>query len=283
MAAAEQAGLKDKLAAEVWLAHLIKRDRAFLFANPQHGLDKKTEQEFLSGVQALIEGKPLSQLTGIKEFYGLEFQVTEDVLIPRPESELLVDLVVDFLKSHSYGGKLNIADIGTGSGCILLAVLKTLGFGQGFGVEISERALVVAQKNADRLHLRERVTWSKGGLLEPLPENVDIIMANLPYIGREKFNFIAANVARYEPEEALFGGSDGLDLYREMFRQLQQKKWRPDLLVGEFGFGQQQEMEKILADNFAEAEFQVREDLAGIPRVFVVKWSGRKMNNGKIL
>jgi release factor glutamine methyltransferase len=110
-------------------------------------------------------------------------------------------------------------------------------------------------------------------LLEPLIHPVQIIVANLPYIGRERFNFVADNVARFEPEMALYGGADGLDLYRQMFEQLMEKDWRVDLLVGEFGFGQEEEMTRLLEFYFDGYDYRVIPDLAGIPRVFVVEFA----------
>jgi release factor glutamine methyltransferase len=273
---AKEMGLSDRLAAEVWLAHLIVKDRAFIFANEDLELDTKTVQQFLEGVQEMAAGRPLSQLTGYKEFYGLDFLVNEKVLIPRPESELLVDLVRQFLNTHSYGGKLLIADIGTGSGCILLAILKSLGFGKGIGVEISGEALKVAKENAVRLGLLEQVTWLEGDLLDSLDQPVNIMVANLPYIGRKTFHYIADNVARYEPEVALYGGDDGLDLYRKLFEQINGKSWQPDFLAGEFGFGQQEAMEKLLEQYFGSQKWKVIPDLAGIPRVFVVEFGSPK-------
>ncbi len=272
----QELGLQDQLAAEVWLAFLLEKDRAFLFAHPDIELSTKVEQRFLQGVQEMASGKPLSQLTGLKEFYGIEFRVNEKVLIPRPESELLVDLVREFLNTHSYGGKLLLADIGTGSGCILLSILKSLGYGKGIGVEISADALEVARENSEQLGLSDRVTWLQGSLLQPLEVPAQIIVANLPYIGRERFNFVAENVARFEPEVALYGGDDGLDLYRQLFTQIIEKSWRPDFLAGEFGFGQQEEMEETLEQYFYQYQWKVIPDLAGIPRVFVVEFGSPK-------
>ncbi len=268
----KEIGLTDRLAAEVWLAELLEKDRAFLFAYPGHRVSPAITEKFLTGVQEMAAGKPLAQLTGHKEFYGLDFRVNGDVLIPRPESELLVELVKEYLDGHGYGGRLVVADVGTGSGCILLAILKTLGFGRGIGLEISGKALEVARKNAENLGLADKVTWLESDLLSGLTEPVQVMVANLPYIGKDRFHFIAENVAKHEPEVALYGGSDGLELYRKMFAQLKKKHWKPDFLAGEFGFGQQEEMEKILKKYFRGHDYRVIPDLAGIPRVFVVEF-----------
>lgn len=273
LAEARRRGLRDVLAVELWLGYLLNMDKTALFSRSEEEVSTEIELHFWQGIEQIMEGKPVGQLIGTREFYGLDFFVDENVLIPRPESEMLVDLAKNFIQKNLDGKELKVADIGTGSGCILLALLKTCPQLRGIGVEVSEKALMVARENAEKLQLSERVTFLQGNLLEPLIEPCQIILANLPYIGRKRFNFVAENVAKFEPEVALFGGDDGLDLYREMFAQLQAKPWKPDLLAGEFGFGQEETMRGVLAENFAEDSFEIIPDLAGIPRVFVVNFA----------
>lgn len=266
----KEQGFQDNLSMEVWLAFLLGEDRLFLFKNASQELTTKIEQAYWQGIAEMSQGRPLAQLTGGKEFYGLNFIVDENVLIPRPESELLVDLAKDFIENNFPDEEVLIADIGTGSGAILLALLKNLPKVQGVGTEISSAALAVARANAKELELEGRVEWLEGDLLEKLDRPCQVMVANLPYIGRDTFHFIAENVARYEPEVALYGGSDGLELYRRMFMQLTQKSWFPDLVLGEFGFGQQEMMEQLLNEYFSEKKATIIPDLAGIPRVFVI-------------
>lgn len=263
----------EKLAAEVWLGYLLGENSAWLFAHQDEPIDHNITEKFYLGMREILNGRPVAQLIGLKEFYGLPFIIDENVLIPRPESELLVDLTKKFIQKKYPTDQVTVADIGTGSGCILLTILKEIPTTLGIGIEVSDQALQIAQKNAVSLGLEKRVKLIQGNLLEPLEQQCEIIVTNLPYIGRDKFHFIADNVARYEPEVALFGGSDGLDLYREMFEQLKQKSWSPALLIGEFGFGQEELMREILQKYFADQKFEIIPDLAGIPRVFVVNFA----------
>lgn len=269
----KQRKLIDPLAAELWLGFLLGMHKEKLFTEAKLEVKDELVEQFWAGVNQIREGRPVEQLIGYKEFYGLPFVVNEHVLIPRPESEMLVDLAKQFIQQKMNGREVRVADIGTGSGAILLALLKVCPEVKGIGVEISAEALQVAEKNAEALDLVNRVELFEGNLLEPIESECQIIMANLPYIGTEKFNFVADNVARYEPEVALFGGSDGLDLYREMFDQLKQKSWRPRLMAGEFGFGQEEAMTRLLEQYFAAEKFAIIPDLAGIPRVFVINFA----------
>lgn len=273
LAEARRRGLRDVLAGELWLGYLLNMNKTALFSRSKQEVSAEMELRFWQGLEQIMEGRPVGQLIGTREFYGLDFLVDENVLIPRPESEMLVDLARNFIQKNLAEREVRVADIGTGSGCILLALLKTCSEVTGIGVEVSEEALVVARKNAEKLQLSERVNFLQGNLLDPLAEPCEIILANLPYIGRERFNFVAENVAKFEPEVALFGGADGLDLYREMFGQLKAKSWKPRLLAGEFGFGQEETMRGVLAENFSEDSFEIIPDLAGIPRVFVVNFA----------
>ncbi|MCC6643444.1 peptide chain release factor N(5)-glutamine methyltransferase [Candidatus Peregrinibacteria bacterium] len=265
----------DNLAIEVWLAECVGKDKTYLFINGEIEVDGEVEQRYWQGVNRLMAGEPLAQLIGYKEFYGIKFQVNADVLIPRPESELLVDLSRKFIQENCQNlAEIRVIDVGTGSGCILLSLAVVENQVKGLGLEISEEALKVARTNLEFLKIEERVNLKKSDLLQEAADfPADIILANLPYIGTEKFNFVANDVEKYEPAVALFGGSDGLDLYRKMFDQLQKFPWKPRLMIGEFGFGQAEIMETVLKEKFPEAiAMEIINDLAGIPRVFVLKW-----------
>lgn len=269
--AGDCAGL-SRLTLEVWLAWVLEEDRIFLLKNPQKELSEDQEVRFWSGVDQLIDGRPLAQLVGFKEFYGLEFEVNENVLIPRPESELLVEIAKNFIDNlpGRENRRIRVLDVGTGSGAILLSVLKHCNSCFGVGTDISKSALEIASRNVRKHALDTRTSFICGHLIENVDEECDVVLANLPYIGTEKYNFVSENVAKYEPEIALYGGKDGLDLYRELFDMLRKKKWTPALLVGEFGFGQADDMESLLFKYYRTDGFEIIPDLAGIPRVFVV-------------
>lgn len=259
----------DVLAVEVWLAEIIGKSKEFVFINHDFEIGEELVQKFFWGIEALIKGKPLSQLIGYKEFYGLKFLVNEQVLIPRPESELIVDLAKEFIENKNLI-KPRVIDVGTGSGCILLALKSICPEISATGVDISVEALKVAKLNSEKLCLPAE--FYESDLLKGVDDNFEIILTNLPYIGTERFNFVAHDVAEFEPAVALFGGNDGLVLYRALFEQLNLKSWKPSLLAGEFGFGQSDLMEEILASYFPGKKWKIIPDLAGIPRVFVIEF-----------
>lgn len=266
--------ISDYLAIEVWLAQVLGKSKEFLFLNPDLELSLEEVEKVMEGLEKLSAGLPLAYLTGVKEFYGLGLQVTADVLIPRPESEQIVDLVKEIVEKENWGeGDLKVLDIGTGSGNIILAIVDQLKNVEGVGIDKSTAAIEIARQNAENLMLKERVKFVEGDLLAGVEENFPIIVANLPYIGTEKYNFVAKDTLQNEPHLALFGGSDGLDLYRKMFGQIVKLPHKPKYLLGEFGFGQAELMEEILKEYFQPigAEWQILNDLAGIPRIFKLK------------
>lgn len=260
---------EDFLAIEVLLAEVIGKTKEFLFINNDLEVSDELSKKFLVGVKNLQRGKPLAQLIGYKEFYGLKFIINDNVLIPRPESELIVDLAKEFIVNNKLINP-RVIDIGTGSGCILLALKSIVPGISAYGVDVSSDALKIAKLNSEKLSLSAQ--FHQSDLMEAVEESFDIILTNLPYIGTERFNFVAHDVAEFEPSVALFGGNDGLVLYRRLFEQLNSKAWKPSFLAGEFGFGQSDLMAEILESYFSGRKWQIIPDLAGIPRVFVVEF-----------
>ncbi len=265
-------GQYNALEIDLWLAHVLRQNRQWVFMNSDAEISEELHREFVHGVELLKTGKPLAQMTEVKEFYGLEFKVDEHVLIPRPETELIVDMAKEFIQKNTSLIRPRVLDVGTGSGCIILALASVIPDMVGVGVDMSEEALVVAQGNAVRLGLDGRVDLKRGDLLAGIDESFDVLLANLPYIGTKRFNYVDKNVSDFEPDMALFAGDDGLDLYRKMFKQLSEFSWRPRIMIGEFGFGQEEEMCKLLEQSFA-SHYEIIDDLAGIPRVFVVNFN----------
>lgn len=259
----------DILAVEVWLAHVIGKSSEFLFINNDFEVGEELVEKFFLGVENLLRGKPLAQLVGYREFYGLRFLVDDKVLIPRPESELIVDLAKQFIENKKFANP-RVIDVGTGSGCILLALKNVCPQVLATGIDISQEALKIAELNSKELGLP--ANFYQCDLIEKVNDSFDIMITNLPYIGTERFNFVAHDVAEFEPAVALFGGNDGLVLYRKLFEQLNLKSWKPSFLAGEFGFGQSDLMEEILASYFPGKKWKIIPDLAGIPRVFVIEF-----------
>lgn len=228
-------------------------------------------------VDEVAGGKPVAYITHSREFYGLDFYVDERVLIPRPETEMVVEEALGFLKenvSKFTGRDAVILDIGTGSLCITAAILKNFENAFAYAVDVSDSALEVAAMNREYHGLETRCQIFQSDLLSNVEETkFDVIVANLPYVGGGEGNLLDKNVEDFEPGSALFGGSDGLELYKKLIQEIIEKKVEFDLLVCEFGFGQAASVCELLSKNFDQAGFkrEIKKDLAGIPRVFVVK------------
>lgn len=265
--------IESNIAIDALLKFILQKDDIFLIAYPEFEIAEKLAENFFILLQKFKQGFPLAYLTNKKEFYGFEFYVNENVLIPRPESEMIVELTNKFVQKSELSSPVKVLDIGTGSGNILLSILKSIPESVGLGIDISEPALEVAFQNAQNLGLieKDRVSFLQNSLLQGFEKNnFDIITANLPYIGTKRYNFVAEDVMAYEPHLALFAGEDGLDLYRQLFEQLASFDWKPKLLLGEFGAGQSELIEQELVKFFPQAKFQILKDYALIDRVFMV-------------
>lgn len=264
----EEIDHNDVLGVELLLAHVLGVERAYLLAHPEHLLNTDTEQCFRSLYTRLRKGEPVAHLIGTKEFFGLEFQVNRSVLIPRPETEILVEEVIKFADKES---GLRVLDVGTGSGAIAIALAKHLPNATVVATDVSHDAIEVARTNAEKHGVD--VAFHVSDLLEEVKGSFDVIVANLPYIGEEKFRFVSKETEQYEPSVALFGGVDGLELYRRLFRQLTVLDWRPRLLLGEFGFAQADSMREALNNFFEQEDWRIKKDYASIDRVFMVRFS----------
>jgi len=204
---------------EIILANILRKDRSFLNAHPETKLAKHLESEFELKCKRRLAGEPLSYVLGSKEFYGLKFYVDKNVLIPRPETEDLVERVIKYAKDK----EVNIADVGTGSGCIAVSLAKNLPLASIFATDIDERALRVAKRNAKLHHMESRINFSLGNLLSSIEANLDIIVANLPYIKTEKLAALEPEIKDWEPRRALDGGADGMSLYNQLFQTAPKK------------------------------------------------------------
>ncbi len=268
--AVERAGRTPEniLAAEILLAFCLNVEKEDLFMEPGLEVGSDAEMKFFELFERFFMGEPVAYLTGKKEFYGLDFYVDENVLIPRPETELLVEQILKLLPDKS--AEVNILDVGTGCGCIAVALAKRLNNALITATDISESALAVAAKNAEAHSVGSRIRFAATDLIENIKGPFEIVVANLPYIGEKKFNFVSRSTEKYEPHVALFGGDDGLRLYERLFSQLNSKKWKPDFLLGEFGFLQGDEMRMLLQKHFGGARREILKDYALIERVFMV-------------
>lgn len=269
--------LQSRLEAEVLLGYFLKKRREELFMFPEMDVPQDVFAEYQQALVRVIDGYPIAYITHEKEFYGLDFYVDERVLVPRPETEMLVDEVIRLnkkivhkLKDDGVGSSVRIADIGTGSGCIALSLAKNILNSRITAVDISSDALDVAKINADRIGVSGHLVFVEGDLLNTIfDQEFDIIVANLPYIGREKFRFVDKNVEKHEPHLALFGGDNGLELYKKMFQQVSEMPYSPQYIIGEFGFMQAELLTELLNTFFIQ-KYRIVPDLAGIDRMFVV-------------
>jgi release factor glutamine methyltransferase len=296
------------LAAELLLLHALGRNRTWLYAHPEEILSDADAQRFFDLIARRAAGEPTQHLTGKQEFWGLEFEVTPDVLIPRPETEHVIEVALDRLAlrerragrpQKSAGEGLQIADIGTGSGCIAIALAKELPAANFLATDISPAALAVAQRNAQRHAVADRIDFREANLFfllgtqhvapQPgkMPNNApqalresqvtshqsrlfDLIVSNPPYIGRREAPSLPREVRDHEPASALFGGEEGYELYADLIAQSAAQLQPGGILVLELSHNSLRAVQPLLeAKNWTNVG--VTNDLAGIPRVLAAE------------
>ncbi len=260
-----------RLDAQVLLSHTLHIERSALYAYPECLVTPEQEQQFLTLIERRSHGEPVAYLTGHKEFYGLDFLVDKRVLIPRPETELLVEAALKVCRQMLAVGRTPVvADIGTGSGIIpvTLAVLEPR-LPYLYASDISADALEVAYLNCQRHHVEDRVRLLHGDLLAPLPEPVDILTANLPYVGTDEMDELPPDVRAYEPRLALFSGPDGLDLLHRFFTGLHEsrKLVQGAVVLLEIGYRQREPLTRLLHEIWPQARISFTKDYAGWDRV----------------
>ena len=263
-----------RLDAEILLSDLLGFSRVDLYCNFDRPLDPGELAGYRERVKRRASREPAAYIIGTKEFYSLEFKVTPAVLIPRPETEHMVDEAVSLAKTRWPDEELLLADIGAGSGAVAAALASELPAARVLAVDISDEALEVARENIDRLELADRVSLSHGDLLEPVDpdSNRHMITANLPYIPRHGFDDMMPEVRKYEPHLALDGGEDGLDLIRRIIADAPERL-RPDgLLLLEIWPTQGDEIKRLAVDaGFKSA--RILTDLSGKARIAVLDMS----------
>jgi len=296
------------LAAELLFMHALDRDRTSLYAHPEQEISAADAGHFFALIARRATGEPTQHLTGKQEFWGLEFEVTPAVLIPRPETEHLIEVALDRLavrelrsgrKQTLTGEGLQIADIGTGSGCIAIALAKELPGATIYATDISSAALAVALRNADRHSVADRVHFLECSLLDKVSTVVaryivplrsqganselhdspvtshqspllDLIASNPPYIGRREAQTLPREVHDHEPEIALYGGEEGHELYADLITQAGAHLKPGGILVLELGHNSLPAVQPLL-DAPVWANVGVTNDLAGIPRVLAAE------------
>lgn len=215
--------------------------------------------------------EPVAYITGHREFWGLDFEVTRDVLIPRPETELIVEETLALKTSGALGDASSIVDVGTGSGCLAVTLARELPGATIVAIDVSVAALEVARRNAVRHGVAGRLTWHAASLLEPLRAPVDLIVSNPPYVPLRDAPTLAPDVRDYEPGVALFSGQDGLATIRALLVQAVDRVRAGGWLIFEFGFGQAEDITRIVHDAGAWDLLKLRRDLQDIPRTAVLQ------------
>ena len=272
------------LAAELLLLHVLGRDRTWIYAHPEEEVVAQDTTRYFELIGRRAAGVPTQHLTGKQQFWGLEFEVTPDVLIPRPETEHVIEVALDRLAVRELragrpqkndGSGLRIADIGTGSGCIAITLAKELTAATVYATDISKAALDVARRNAGRMGVVDRIQFLESNLLEAFVESqatshesrlFDLIVCNPPYIGRREADSLPIEVREHEPHAALYGGEEGYELYGALIPQAAQRLKPGGLLILELGYNSLPAVEPLL-DRSDWVHVAVTKDLAGIPRV----------------
>lgn len=265
-----RAGLQPQdvaLDAEVLARHVLDCDRATLLTRARDPLPSAFDRLFRALVARRAAREPIAYIVGHREFWGLEFEVTPAVLIPRPETELIIEEVLASLPHRELVRR--IVDVGTGSGCLAITLAVEFPSATVTGTDISADALDVASRNAIRHHTDARVTFLQRDLLDAVEGPADVIVSNPPYVRAGDAAAISPDV-RYEPATALYGGSDGLDIIRRLFKDAARPLAPGGWLVVEFGLGQEEDVREAAGDA-AWTVARIRGDLQGIPRVAVLR------------
>lgn len=210
------------LDAEILLAHVLKKDRAFLFANPEKKISRYQYRQYQKLINRRKKAEPVAYIRHTKEFFGFNFYVDHRVLIPRPETETLVEFVLETLIKQKKAEKLRICDVGTGSGCIAIVLAKKLPAAKIYATDISKKALQVAKINAKKHKVQNQINFFCGDLLKPIPKNIkfDVIVANLPYLTIDQLKVTEKEIQLYEPKIALLAGREELTLYERLLQQI---------------------------------------------------------------
>jgi len=253
-----------RLEAEVLMGFVLGVSRAALLAHPERPLSADEFWRYSEYVHHRASGYPLPYITSTAEFYGLTFNVTPEVLIPRPETEVLVDLARE-------RNPASVIDVGTGSGCIAISLAVHMPATEIAALEISPAALAVAQRNVERHGVADRVKLMVGDILSPRPGPVDMIVSNPPYVLTSEVSALPASIRNYEPLVALDGGTDGLALIRQLLSQAPAVLRPGGCLLVEIGAGQGSSASSLARTVFPDAHIRVHPDLAGLDRVLEVQ------------
>lgn len=264
--------------AEFLLRQVLDWDKAKLIANPGYELSENQEKKFRGYIERRKKHEPVWYITGRIEFYGLDLEVNQNVLIPRPETEFLVEEVThktqDTRNNNQPNSKIKIPkiiEIGTGSGAIALSLANELKT-KIYASDISEEALEIAKRNAKNLGLEKYIEFRQGDLFEPWGgDRFDIVVANLPYIPHEEMSSLALDIHHWEPRIALDGGKEGLDIYEKLLSQVGDYLNENAMMFFEIGIEQGEKIEKLVKKYLPKAKVKIQKDYGNIDRIVIIK------------
>ncbi|MDC1132420.1 peptide chain release factor N(5)-glutamine methyltransferase [Candidatus Pelagibacter sp.] len=234
-----------QLDSEILLSNSIKRDKRYIILNPKKVLNLEQLQNFKSLIERRKKGEPIAYLINKKEFWKYEFFVNKDVLIPRPDTELIIEEV---LKIYSKESHIQVLDIGTGSGCILLSILKERPYFYGTGIDISKKSISISKLNAKQLNLTNKIKFFHSSIDKFKLGKYDLIVSNPPYIEFFNLKYLEKDVFNFEPELALSGGSDGFSKIRKVISKAKNLIKKNGKFILEIGFNQKNKVNKILRE-----------------------------------
>ncbi len=260
-----------RLEAELLLAHALTTDRAHVLARLSDSIDDAANARFSSLLARRLAREPLAYIVGHREFYGIEIACAPGALIPRPETEMLVEIALDEIRTR--GGALRIADVGTGSGAIAIAIAANAPNARITAIDASIDALAIARGNVDRRNVADRIELRAGNLLDNAGV-FDVIVANLPYVSASEWQTLQPEVRDHEPRTALVGGVEGTEAIEQLLHDAPPHLASGGVLAAEMGATQGERLATVARINFPDAEVCVIKDLAGLDRVLVVRTAG---------
>jgi release factor glutamine methyltransferase len=255
-----------RLDAEVLLAFCLGCDRLEFFKNPEIQLDQTQMAAFQKLIDRRLQWEPVAYIIGRKHFWTFTLEVNKDVLIPRPDTEIIVEEILDIAKKTE-ADRITILDIGTGSGAIAIALAYEVPHASVMATDISLPALEVARRNAEILGLQNKIDFRQGNLFEPVEGIFDIIASNPPYIGEEEYEELPEGVRDFEPREALFAGENGLEFYEKIIYQAAGHLKKNGWLLLEIGARQEKDVYRIMESSGFYDNIEMRRDYGGLPRV----------------
>lgn len=262
----KQANIEDPiLKSRILLSYILKKEKEYLITHDEDELSDEIYKDFIEKIKRLKNGEPIQYITNKQEFMGIELYVNSDVLIPQPDTEILVEEII-FLAQNT-PKNLKILDLCTGSGAIVISLGKILRKCELFASDISPKALNIAQQNS--IKNNTQITFIESNLFENISEQFDIIVSNPPYIETETINTLSKEV-RYEPLIALDGGKDGLEFYRKIITNAKKYLKENGYLALEIGYNQREKVEKILINNKYKNIYS-KKDLSGNDRIVIAQ------------